>query len=161
MTVNIRSEKKLLGTLGAAAYAASFLENEDLLIVNGDTLFQCNLGSAYEEFSKNPISPLLIVQQTKENERYGGYKKIDGDEKLKRTNDRSSLISMGAVFTRRELLINTSKSAIKKGIVKPMMDSDFLEHADLRAFEISKRSKFIDIGIKESYIKAQTYIRGI
>ena len=66
---------------------------------------------------------------------------------------------MGAVFTRGIDLIEMDRKAKHKRI--RMMDSDFIEKMSCRAYTLKESTHFIDIGVPESYNKAQDYIPDI
>ena len=147
-----------MGTLGAAANALMRLEADDTLIVNGDTLFECNLNEAYSEYIINTDIPLLLTQEIDVNERYGGYIINSIDERLEKSDKTASLISLGAVFCKSNMVIDYYKRSIKKGVKKPMMDRDFLELVRPKTMTIGKNNKFIDIGVPESYKMAQALV---
>lgn len=146
-----------LGTLGAAANCVRQMQNGDqfCLILNGDTLFEADLVKAFHIFLKNQESPLVIVKKEKMNQRYGGYS--IKDELLYNDTYKPEYISMGAVFARGVDLIRMDNKASKKNLQR-MMDLDFIQEMDCRAYVLSQSTRFIDIGVPKSYYNAQLYI---
>ena len=157
MRVKIIQEKQALGTLGGAANVAKEIDEGDLLILNGDTLFDCNLESAYQEYLRSNKIPVLIVQSIDNNQRYGGYQIGEGN-RLHRAESISNLVSLGAIFASKKELVNYDKNARTFGKQITMMDDDFIHHARPLAYEIPNSNRFIDIGIPESLEEAQTLI---
>jgi len=151
-------EQKPLGTLGAAANAVERLEANYVLVINGDTLFSCNLKQAYSQFLSTPLRPLVIVKASLTNERYGGYAiDVEGNH-LVAASSNSTLISLGALFTTRSDLIASRNIAIQAGIIEPMMDDHFINPNRAYPFVLQEDTPFIDIGTPSSYAKAQIFI---
>jgi D-glycero-alpha-D-manno-heptose 1-phosphate guanylyltransferase len=151
-------EQKPLGTLGAAAHAAEHLEANDVLVINGDTLFACNFKQAYSQFLSTPLRPLAIVKASLTNDRYGGYI-IDAEgHHLVAVSSNSTLISLGALFTTRSALIASRDIAIQAGITEPMMDNHFINPNRVYPFVLPEDTPFIDIGTPSSYAKAHMFI---
>ena len=149
-------EERLLGTLGAAANCVKQLRQAeaDYLILNGDTLFEADLENAYNKFKKDRSNPLVIVKKTGNNERYGGYS-LKG-EMIDRTKKSVECISMGAVFAKGSHIIDMKDKAKESKII--MMDQHFIQKRECKAYVLEENAEFIDIGIPESYNRAQKYI---
>ena len=152
----IRDEKEL-GTLGAAANCVKELrrEKEYYLVINGDTLFEADLKRAYNIFLEEPDIPLVIIKESKTNDRYGGYDFKNG--LLAIDNQSGKYISMGAVYAKGYDFVKYDERAEKEKKIR-MMDEDFLRKTKCRGFILKESTKFIDIGIPESYNEAQSYV---
>ena len=152
----IVKEEKPLGTLGAASNCIKKINGgeNDCLVINGDTLFEGNLKEAYSMYKENREVPLLVVRKAERNDRYGGYSVEKGYIKVK--EGITDYISMGAVFTKGQALVDCDKQAMNKVI--RMMDDDFVKAQVSRAFILEKDSDFIDIGVPESFKVAQSFI---
>ena len=70
--------------------------------------------------------------------------------------DKTECISMGAVYTRGKDLLEMNN--LENGSSEIMMDKHFIQKKTCRAFVIEESADFIDIGIPESYRRAQVYI---
>jgi len=152
-------ETKPLGTLGASAAVAREAATEHLLILNGDTLFDCNLLSAFDLYLLDPSLPLLLTKNSGDGSRFGGYNLNHETQRLAPSNGSvSDLISLGAVFTTKSLLINYCNQALANGISQPMMDNDFLYYVQPRNLSLDNSIHFIDIGVPESFSHAQSLI---
>jgi len=147
-----------LGTLGAAAHAAEQIDANDTLVINGDTLFECDLKQVYKQFLSAQSRPMAIVKKSLTNDRYGGYI-IDKEQgHLLMTGSDSTVISMGALFSTKRSIVTARDNAIQAGITKPMMDKDFIVPNKVYPFILQEDTTFIDIGTPSSYAKAQELI---
>tara|TARA_B100000700_G_C14917735_1_gene795518 strand:- start:197 stop:916 length:720 start_codon:yes stop_codon:yes gene_type:complete len=155
LDIRLSRERKPLGTLGAASKAASDSSSRDVLILNGDTIFSCSLIDAYNQFLVEKSNPLCIIKSVTNNERYGGYLIDDGY--LVPCNIDPDYISMGAVFTKRELLqVSYSECCMKTELC--MMDNDFLALSKARPYILLQSTRFIDIGTISSYKESQSVV---
>ena len=78
LEVDCIPEKKPLGTFGALANVASTNISNEYLVLNGDTIFKANFKKIYQKFKNNiEKKPLLVLKESTENTRFGGYEKID------------------------------------------------------------------------------------
>ena len=156
LPLKLSCEDEPLGTLGAAANAALLSKSKNILILNGDTIFECNFQKAFQEFLKLRQA-LTIVLDRKENDRYGGYN-VNKAGYLELSKFNSSYISMGATFTKKELLIKTYKNfrSIKGKFA--MMDQEFISKVSTRPFILKENNSFIDIGTISSYQESQEIV---
>ena len=158
LSCNLIREKTPLGTLGAAAHAADHLDVNDVLVINGDTLFACNLEQAYTKFLSSPLGSLAIVKTSLTNDRYGGYILDSEGRHLVSASSNSTLISLGALFTTKAALIDSRDIALQAGITEPMMDTHFINPNMVYPFVLPEDTPFIDIGTPSSYAKAHIFI---
>ena len=153
--VKLIKEKKPLGTLGAVLNAFRECKNDNLLILNGDTIFDVCLKSVFLDFLKFKCSTLHVVKKSNTNERYGGYKIVNGF--LKYTEQDPKYISMGATLVNKEkLYIALDKKLTKNGPL--MMDKDFISKYETKAYILEDNINFIDIGTPKSFADAQIFI---
>ena len=156
ISVKLSREKQPLGTLGAAANAAYSSNSDNILILNGDTIFECDLEKTFEDFLKCG-STLSIVQERKDNDRYGGYI-INKEGYLELSTHNSSYISLGATYTKKALLVNTYKNFKSiKGLIA-MMDQDFISKVSALPYVLKGNNSFIDIGTISSYEESQKIV---
>ena len=75
-----------------------------------ETLYLSVIGNeAYSEYVVNSDIPLLLTQEIDVNERYGGYIINSIDERLEKSDKTGSLISLGAVFCKSNIVIDYYK----------------------------------------------------
>ena len=160
-------EDRPLGTFGAIANVASNFAYCHYLVLNGDTIFEADLKLVYENFKKDELKrPMIILKESKNNERYGGYKLIKNGWIY--TKNRTPFISMGAFFISAKELkkrwvrrtnIPFDSIAINKLIKSEIMiDKDCFGEEPIRATKLKSGISFLDIGIPSSYNISQTYI---
>ncbi|KGF91977.1 MULTISPECIES: sugar phosphate nucleotidyltransferase [Prochlorococcus] len=163
---NFTVDSQAYGTFGAVCKAALDYPSDNYLILNGDTIFKADLKSIYEVFLAKNELPLLILKKTDHNDRYGGYKIENG--KFILSNNLAEHISLGAYFISNSELINrwqlsTSSEFNFKEFSKfekfPLLnDNDCLGLEPINGYCLESNTPFIDIGIKESFIRAQKEI---
>lgn len=156
LSINLRKEVEPLGTFGAAANAAISSNSNNILILNGDTLFECNFQKIFQEFLMLESTISIVLNRT-ENDRYGGYT-LNEEGFLELSKKNSSFISMGATFTSRKLLLNTYQKFKSKNGDFAMMDNDFISKVSAYPHILNKSNSFIDIGTIESYRESQDIV---
>ena len=156
LPINLCKEVEPLGTFGAAANAALTSNSNNVLILNGDTLFECDFKKIFEKFIVLD-STISIVLNRAENDRYGGYI-VNEKGFLELSNNGSTYISMGGTYTKRELLVKRyQKFKSKKGPFA-MMDKDFISKVSAYPYILNENNSFIDIGTLDSYRESQDIV---
>ena len=155
------AEEVQMGTLGALANTMESCLTNDILVLNGDTIFSCSLGDAYQEYVDNDCDAMLITKEGEGNSRFGGYRVCDRSGHLVPSKGGDSLISLGGLFTRREV-VESCISAFNKGrdanVILPMVDHDLVAKVRTAAKVLPPDTRFIDIGIPDSYREAQSLL---
>lgn len=147
MTINYSSEDEPLGTGGAIKKAIGYLEeNEEVLILNGDTFFDLDLKKFIALVKGSEIS--IALKPMKHFDRYGSVE-VDGNNVI--SFKEKKFVDNG--------LINAGIYLVNSNFIKRM-------HEDIFSFELFleeqkniqyyiEDSYFIDIGIPQDYKKAQ------
>ena len=158
LVCRLSKEKDLLGTLGAVI---DVVKRESLeghaLILNGDTIFDINLVSAYNKFIEDTSHPLLIVKRSVESGRYGGYKH-SAEGNIRFCDEDPEYISLGAFFCRCSDLTSFEGKVPTDPTKGKMLDIDFLDRSNIKTFILPKDVKFIDIGVPSDYKLAKQLI---
>lgn len=156
-TLNIQYavETEPLGTGGGIAYALSFCKNENILVLNGDTLFKADF-SALEEFHTRCGSQLSIVlRHVADTSRYGRVNTDSIGRILSFTEKKAAsgegLIN-GGIYLINKNLIQSLNLPQKFSFEKDVMEKHV---ATKPLFGIESDGYFIDIGIPEDYARAQ------
>ena len=147
-------EKTPLGTGGAIKHALSFAVSENVLILNGDTLFQVDLTELTEFHLYHKADVSLGLKTMHKFDRYGSVKLSENGEILKFEEKKyleEGLINGGVYIFRKSIfdrLPTPEKFAIEK---------DFFEKytGDIKLYGLKCDAYFLDIGIPEDYQKAQ------
>lgn len=164
--VNCIPEKKPLGTFGALANVASTNISNEYLVLNGDTIFRANFKKIYQVFKNNlEKKPLLILKESLENSRYGGYEKKDSGWLFSRNN--TNFISLGSFFITYEELkkrwiastnVPFDTEQINNLEEELMVDKHLFSKFPISTEILESNTPFIDIGIPTSLKQAQFYI---
>ena len=163
---NFSIDSKAYGTFGAACKAALDYPSENYMIINGDTIFFADLVSIYKSFLEENEHPYLILKKTDQNNRYGGYKLDKG--KFIFSDNNAKNISLGVYFISHPELIRRWELSTKSSLTHqnindfkeyPLMnDKDCLGLEPINGFCLKANTPFIDIGIRESFLRSQKEI---
>jgi D-glycero-alpha-D-manno-heptose 1-phosphate guanylyltransferase len=151
-------EKKPLGTGGALRLAMQNFDLDIGLVVNGDTLFDCDLGSIIEGFESSPWATRIALRSVDDCSRYGRValasdtRVIDFGEK---GHSGAGLINAGVYLQRRAPLAAFSVEAFS-------LEADYLAKlpAEWPVQGVVKDGYFIDIGVPEDLEKARKDLMG-
>jgi D-glycero-alpha-D-manno-heptose 1-phosphate guanylyltransferase len=149
-------EKEQLGTGGAIKLALSKVSEDEVLIINGDTFFNNDLDLFYKFHQKNGSKFTMAVTQVENNNRFGSV--VLDDESVivafsEKSENSSLLINAGQYIINREYFFN-SKLEDKFSI-----ELDYFQNNDIEKtiYGYEYLSDFIDIGIPDDLIRAQTF----
>ena len=148
-------ESEPLGTGGGIAFALQQCSSDNVLILNGDTLFKADL-NRLQEFHEHHQSALsIILRHVSDTSRYGSVQTDDHQRIVRFTEKNSSsgegLINGGIYLINRELM---QKLSLPK---KFSFEKDLMEKyvRDLSFYAMRSDGYFIDIGIPDDYARAQ------
>lgn len=150
-------EKELLGTGGAIKRALKYAETDNVLALNGDTYMDVNLKD-FIEFHKSKNADMTIVLKEVENANRYGLVKIDDNNKViffreKQPASERGYINAGMYVFERRLF-----DSIKDGKVLSLEKELLPLFLKKKIYGYVSNGKFIDIGIPETYITANSYL---
>lgn len=148
-------ETEPLGTGGGIAYAMSFCKSDNVLVLNGDTLFKADL-SALERFHTDSHGALSIVlRHVADTSRYGSVSTDENGRILQFTEKNNATgegdINGGIYLINKELLQRISlpnKFSFEKDLMEKFV-------REMPFYAMRSDGYFIDIGIPEDYARAQ------
>ena len=153
-------EDEPLGTGGGIQAAIEEAEADDVVVVNGDTMFLVNLRQQLEFHQANKAATTLALKQMHDFDRYGVVNidakgVITSFEEKKR--QKSGLIN-GGVY-----IINRFEFLSKQLPEKFSFEKDYLEQflSERNFYGFKSDGYFIDIGIPEDYARAQEEFKTI
>ncbi len=156
--VQFSVENEPLGTGGAIKLAMAKCKEENVLVLNGDTLFEINISALFEKHIHSKAACTLALKPMQHFERYGSVllnndAQIIAFEEKKLTQ--SGLIN-GGVY-----LINNPIFSTILFPEKFSFEKDFLESQinSLKLMAVINDGYFIDIGIPEDFKKANEEIK--
>lgn len=141
-------ETSPLGTGGAIKQALSLTTCNEIMIMNGDTLFDIDFSYAIDKF-RNSHSDFAILLKLKNNfDRYGTVK----------IRKNKILLFKEKQFTKRGLINSGIYFMNKKNVKLPIKDvfsfeDEFLNQNVNILYPIRLKGYFIDIGIPEDYYR--------
>lgn len=154
-------EESPLGTGGGIRLAMEQCSAKHVLVLNGDSFFDINLFSFYNQHGSFHSDCSLALRQVSDAARYGTIKLGDmGAIKKFREKDGEhapGLINAGVYLIKRELFLAKTPTNTVFSI-----EQDFFEPRlnELNIFGFEKEGYFIDIGIPEDYTQAQDDFKG-
>lgn len=147
-------EDEPLGTGGAIKLACEKVKNENVIALNGDSLFKVNLKALMNFHLTNKANCTLALKPMKNFDRYGSVE-VDTSNKIKSFKEKK-FVEYGNI--NGGVYVINIPSFIKMSLVsKFSMEQDYLEkytkEGNFNGF--IQDNYFIDIGIPEDYARAQ------
>jgi D-glycero-alpha-D-manno-heptose 1-phosphate guanylyltransferase len=155
-------ENEPLGTGGAIKLCVSFCEDEDILLVNGDTFFELDIPAFYNNFISKSSDCSIALTPMQQFDRYGSVT-ITPENIITEFNEKkyleSGLINTGLVLFKKSVFeLKTSSIGDKFSFEKDFIVPNI---SNLKVTGYVANGYFIDIGIPEDYQKAQTEIEAL
>lgn len=147
-------EKETLGTGGALALSLKSAKNDDVVVLNGDSIFKINLNNLYNFHNKANSNFSIALKSISNPVRYGTVE-LNNEGKIICFNEkdktlRNGLINGGVYIVNKEFYL---KSINKESF---SLETDFLANDTNNKNIFGKifNEYFIDIGIPEDYKRA-------
>ncbi len=152
--INYTHEKEPLGTGGAILQALNQTKTEEILILNGDTMFQVDLNEFYQSHISSKADFSMALKPLTNFERYGVVQLNDSNRVTgfeEKRYQKEGIIN-GGVYLLNKSVLNSYNFPSKFSFEKEFLESKFEE---LRFNGFSSKGYFLDIGIPSDYEKAQ------
>lgn len=149
-------EKEALGTGGAIAQAMECCNENDVLILNGDSITNANFNHLFGIYQNSRSEFAILIKEMKDFSRYGTVEVVEGRiiKFIEKQATQKGYINTGVYVLNKEKFLNLSLPK-KFSMEESFMESKVQEwHFDSFVTE----GHFIDIGIPEDYEKAQTIL---
>lgn len=146
-------EKEPLGTGGAIQLALNHVKGENVIVVNGDTLFKADLSAVSDNHVSKAAACTLTLKPMRNFERYGVVA-IDSVGKVVSFKEKKyydeGLINGGIYILNKQSLLNLDMPS------KFSFEKDYLEKyiQEQTICGLQDDNYFIDIGIPEDFEKA-------
>ena len=147
-------EKQPLGTGGAVKAACALVQGDQVLIMNGDTLFDADLAALCRFHMDKRSACTLALKPMKDSDRYGVVE-MDDQGRIQQFREKNwyaeSLINGGVYALDKEEFLSRPLPH------KFSFEKDYLEKysSSRRFFGFVQDKYFIDIGVPEDFQKAQ------
>ncbi len=158
LQVQYAIEKEPLGTGGAIKLACGLVKEENVLILNGDTLFKVDIPTLSSFHSKSGSDCTLALKPMQHFDRYGVVE-LNDDASVSGFKEKqyySSGLINGGVYALRVKLFLQEDLPQKFSFEKDYLEA-FANKRNMHA--IVQYQYFIDIGVPEDYERAQTELR--
>lgn len=156
LQISYAIEEKPLGTGGGIKLALEQAKSEEVLVLNGDTLFMLDL-EGFNDFHLNHKSAFsLALRQVGDTGRYGSVR-LDENARIAGFLEKQS--SGGPGFINAGVYLISKKYFSELTLPEVFsLEKDFLEKEYMNShfYGFACSGYFIDIGIPEDYIRAQT-----
>lgn len=155
LEIDYAVEEEPLGTGGGILFAMSKCENDNVLVINGDTMFKVDL-SAFERFHTEKDGLLSIVlREVEDVSRYGSVT-ISNDNLIALFAEKQVTFGRGyingGVYLIHRKLFDKHPQPKKFSFEKDLMTRFYTQEL---FYAMPSDGYFIDIGIPEDYARAQ------
>ena len=153
-------EEEPLGTGGAIYLACKRAKDNNILVVNGDTLFKANLKKASSFHLENNADCTLLLKPMQDFDRYGAVE-LDNDLTVRSFKEKQ-FFQTGDINAGIYLL-NIEQFIDRDFPEKFSFEKDYLEkyYTEKKIFGLIEDSYFIDIGIPADFQRAQEELKQI
>lgn len=148
-------EKEPLGTGGAIKFACNSVLHTNVVVVNGDSIFKTNIAAQDQLHTQKKAHCTLALKPMEDFERYGVVE-LNEDQSIASFKEKQhyakGLINGGVYLLNAALFL---KEPLPE---KFSFETDYLQkfYNQRNIFGVVQDGYFIDIGIPEDYLKAQT-----
>jgi len=144
-----------MGTGGAAKLALSYVNSDDVFILNGDTLFLIDLKKFYDLHKSKDADFSIALKKLENPDRYGVIE-IDNDFRIKKFHEKGKFEGTG-VINGGIYLLKTELFSKLNFPDKFSLETDFIERyfKDFRFFGFPFEDYFVDIGVPDDYERAK------
>ncbi len=149
-------ENQQLGTGGAIKLALSKVSTDEVLVINGDTFFNNDLNLFYRFHQRNDSKFTIALTKVENNNRFGSVI-LNNEKEIISFSEKNlnpyALINAGQYILNKKVFLNYKTENIFS------IELDFFQKntAEKKIFGYEFISDFIDIGIPDDLIRAQTF----
>lgn len=156
LNLTYSQESSLLGTGGALRFALPHLQSDSVLLMNGDSFCEANLGEFWAWHCQQEAEATLLLTQVPDTRRYGRVR-VDKDGRLlsfeeKGDSHGAGWINAGIYLIKRQLLLE-----IPENRAVSLEREVFPQWLDRGLYGFCREGKFLDIGTPESYAIAERF----
>jgi len=162
LRVRYSVERELLGTGGAVKRAEKLIGGDRMLVINGDTFVDVNLGELTRFHCNSGALATLAVVKAADNCRYGsmhidargritGFAEKDASDDDKAEGQKHAINAGVYVFEKKLLgCIRSGRCvSLEREIFPPLVKNR-------KAYGLLKETYFLDIGVPDDFVRAQT-----
>lgn len=156
LTLKYSQEMQPLGTGGALHQALPHCLSDPILVLNGDSFIDADLGGYLEWFYENDLEAAMLLTMVPDASRFGRVVvRQDGlimSFEEKSGHHDAGLINAGIYILRKEIIL-----FIPEGEFYSLEQQLFPQLMGRTLYGYSSMGRFIDIGTPESYVSAEDF----
>lgn len=160
LSLSYSQESSPLGTGGAVRLALPLLQSEIVMVMNGDSYFNCDLKKFWQFHLKKKSQVSILLTRISNIDRFGQVV-LDKNNRIisfqeKNGKKGTGLINSGIYLFKKSLLLKIPKDkavSFEKELFPSLVGKDF--------YGFEGHGKFIDIGTPQSYEEAQSFFSSI
>ena len=153
-------EDEPLGTAGALRLALPLIESDHVLVMNGDSYIRTDLSCYVDWFFQIDRNASLFLVKVSDISRYGMVK-IEKDESVSVFEEKGNAQGSGWINAGVYVLEKSLLAAIPEGKAFSLERQFFPNFVGKGLYGYCFHGKFIDIGIPETYLRAEQFISSI
>lgn len=159
LTVGYSRELSPLGTAGALRNALPEIDDDQVLVMNGDSYCDADLSAFWKWHESIKPEGSLLLTKVKDTSRYG-IVKTGPDGKVARFSEKGSnrgpgFINAGIYLLRKQVIFS-----IPSGKSVSLEHEMFPQWIARGLYGYPGEARFIDIGTPEDYVKAESFFKG-
>lgn len=166
LSIGYAVEEAPLGTGGGIMNAMMHCQEDDVVVLNGDTMFRVDYGVLEDFYRKSHTLLAIVLRREKDTSRYGSVLTDPADGRLLRFREKTEtcgegIINGGIYLLNRRLFEVCGyhfPANEREAVTTPFsFEKDLMERQVLNMpfYGIVSEGYFIDIGIPEDYYRAQ------
>lgn len=158
VSISYAIEEEPLGTGGGIALSLAKCSNDNVVVVNGDTLFKADINALERFHHEHDATLSIVLRHVDDTSRYGSVT-IGKDGQITQFTEKGNasgpgLINGGIYMLNKRLmgLPHPTRFSFEKDIMERHFTTE-------RFYGIRSNAYFIDIGIPEDYCRAQSELK--
>ena len=150
------TEDRPLGTGGALRLALPYLSSDTILVMNGDSYTDADLGAYVDWFFRESRQAALILTKVPDTTRYGRVA-VDQDEKITAFDEKGTSSGAGWINAGIYLMKKSLIASIPAGQPYSLEYELFPSLVEKKLYGFRSEGRFIDIGTPESYAVTEDF----
>lgn len=153
-------ETSQLDTAGALRLALPLIQSSSVLVMNGDSFCDANLGEFWAWRAGKGAEVALLLTQVSDTRRYGRVQ-VDADGRVLKFEEKGATEGSGWINAGIYLLDRSLLLTIPEGIPVSLEREMFPAWMERGLYGYGNQGRFLDIGTPESYAVAKNFFRGM
>lgn len=155
VTLSYAVEHEPLGTGGGMRNALQYCTEDDITILNGDTLFRIDYDDLLRFYTSHPTRLAVVLRQVDDTSRYGSVT-TDCSDRIARFAEKEASHGFGTInggiYRLHRSLLEEQPAGKPFSFEKDIMQGKYREEP---FFAYTSGAYFIDIGVPEDYLRLQ------